>query len=184
MSGKLGVLKYEESATPKDSKSESTKSFNVRKARSLEVRRVCDPLRFEVWKYEEFQSPKYSGSLSTSLQPPKNRSLKVRRVSKSEGLGLLKYEESTTPKIQSLKERSVSKSGRLGVSKYKKSATPKDFTSESTKSFKVRNTRGLWVRVWKPQKNRSMKVRRVWKSGRLGVLKYKKSATPFDVWKY
>ena len=152
MSGKLGVLKYEESATPKDSKSESTKSFNVRKARSLEVRRVCDPLRFEVWKYEEFQSPKYSGSLSTSLQPPKNRSLKVRRVSKSEGLGLLKYEESTTPKIQSLKERSVSKSGRLGVSKYKMSATPKDSTSETTKSFNARKYSGSLSTSLQPQR--------------------------------
>ena len=40
MSERLGVLKYEESATTKNSKSESTESFKFRKTRSLKVFRV------------------------------------------------------------------------------------------------------------------------------------------------
>ena len=74
----------------------------------LKVRGVSNPQRFEVWKYEEFQSPKDSESLNTkSLQTPKSWSLKVRRVSTSERLGVSKYEESATPKESKSEVRRV-----------------------------------------------------------------------------
>ena len=124
------VLKYEESATPKESKSESTKSLQPPKSRSLRVRRVCNPERLGVLKYEESETPKDSKPQSTkSFKVRKTRSLMV-GVCNPQRFEVWMYEEFQSPK--------GSESG-----KYEDSATPKESKSESTKSLQHRKTRSL-----------------------------------------
>ena len=141
-------LKYGESVLPKDPNSESTKSFNVRKTRTLKVRRVCNPQRVEVWRAKSLNVRKVRGLESTkSLQPPKNGSHKVRRILKSERLGVWKVRSVCNPKRFEVWMYEAFECPKDSETlKYGTSVLPNDSKPQSTKSLQLRKTWSLKVR--------------------------------------